>query len=115
MNWTDPLFLSSGLSGLSLLIAAIIMRRFPPKNINDLYGYRSARSRASQGAWDFSQKYSSDLMIWVGTYNLLVGSAGLFVSLDSLMAVGISVVFLILSCVYLFWKTEKELKARFSE
>ena len=115
MNWTDPLFLSSGITGVSLLIAAFISERFPAKEINDLYGYRSERSKSSQAARDFSQKYATGLMYWVALYNCLVAVPGLFISLHVGWAITLSMTVLLASCGYLFWDTERELKKRFSE
>ena len=50
---------------VSALLVPVCMlyfgRRFqkkPPRTINSGYGYRSARSMRSQGAWDFAQVYS---------------------------------------------------------
>ncbi len=115
MNLLDPLFLTSGFSGLILIVAAIIIQKFPPKEINDLYGYRSGRSKQSQEAWDFAQPYSAELLIWVGIYNILIGTLGIFYSLQLGWAMGISITFLLASCGFLFWKTERELKRRFGE
>lgn len=115
MNWLDPLFFSSGITGVSLVLIGIIVRKFPPKEINDLYGYRTKRSRASQEAWDFAQEYSNDLLIWVGAYNILIGCIGLFIATRELTGVILSLLFLGLSVWYLYWKTEGELKKRFGE
>lgn len=44
-------------------------RRFlknPPKERNGLYGYRTARSMKSQGAWDFAQRYMGELWWKIG-------------------------------------------------
>lgn len=55
-----------------LLIPACMLyfgRRFvmkPPKKINSGYGYRTARSMASQEAWDFSQAYSGRFWLRAG-------------------------------------------------
>jgi uncharacterized membrane protein len=37
-----------------LFILSIIFSKFPPKKINNLYGYRSHRSMLNQDIWDFS-------------------------------------------------------------
>lgn len=115
MNLLDPLFLSSGFSGLILIVAAIVTKIFPPKEINDLYGYRSRRSKQSQEVWDFAQAYSAEFLVWVGVYNILIGTLGVFYSLGLGWAIAISMTFLIASCGFLFWKTERELKRRFGE
>ena len=115
MNWFDPLFLTSGLSGLTLIIAALVSQKYPPMDINDFYGYRTGTSMKSQEAWNYAQTFSNNLMVWVGGYNCLVALTGLFISLHLGWALGISLSFLIASCIYMYWKTEKELKKRFGE
>ncbi|MEQ9231425.1 MAG: SdpI family protein [Cyclobacteriaceae bacterium] len=113
MNWSDPLFITSGITGASLVLIGLIVRRFPPKEMNDLYGYRTKRSKASQEAWDFAQEYSNDLLIWIGIYNILIGSIGLFISVPEFGGMVLSMIFIGISLGYLFWKTEAELKKRF--
>jgi uncharacterized membrane protein len=46
-----------------LLIIFIICKIFTPKNINDIYGYRSFNSKKNKSNWDFAQKYSTNLFI----------------------------------------------------
>ncbi len=53
------------LFGPLLLIIALFLKAYPPKKINWIYGYRTTRSRKSQEAWDASNKYANDLMLWV--------------------------------------------------
>ena len=48
---------------------------WPPKKINEIYGYRTTRSMKSQAVWDFAQKYSAKLMTAFGIV-LLAVSAG---------------------------------------
>lgn len=50
-----------------ITIVGIITKMYPPKKINPYYGYRTARSKSSQAAWDFAQKYAGHLMsAWGG-------------------------------------------------
>ncbi|WP_462250354.1 SdpI family protein [Ekhidna sp.] len=51
--------------GPLLLIISLLIKAFPPRKINWAYGYRTNRSRKSQEAWDESNKYANDLMLWV--------------------------------------------------
>ncbi|MEM6642578.1 MAG: SdpI family protein [Bacteroidota bacterium] len=53
------------LIGPLLLILSILFKIFPPKKINDLYGYRTTRSMKSQEAWEASNRLSSNLMVGV--------------------------------------------------
>ena len=115
MNWFSPWFITSAITGASLFLAVIITWRFPPKKINDLYGYRSRRSKASQEAWDFAQSHSLELMVWVAVINTALAVPALFIELDTLYGVFISLGILLFSVLYLFWDTERALKEKFGE
>ena len=59
---------------LIFLVVGIVFWAYPPKKINEFYGYRTTRSRKSQEAWDFAQKYSAKLMTVLGLVALAVTS-----------------------------------------
>jgi len=115
MNWASPLFICSGAVGLSFLVVSAIVLRWPPRKINDLYGYRTARSKRDQASWDFAQMYANRLMLWMGAWNVLLGVIGLFLPFPMLGGVIISLGFMILTLVHLFRSTERALKAKFGE
>lgn len=97
-----------------------LMQKHPPREINGLYGYRTARSSKSQEAWDFSQRYSAKLYVKWGriltAVSLLLflvlmglgaetaGIAGTFVCL-------VQIVFLILPIPFV----ERALKENFDQ
>lgn len=45
------------------LLVILITKLFPPKNINSLYGYRTANSMKNKVNWGFAQKYSTNLFL----------------------------------------------------
>ncbi len=45
------------LLGPLMLVFSFIYKQFPPKKINPIYGYRTARSMRSQDAWDCANQY----------------------------------------------------------
>ena len=51
-----------------MLIIGLIFKKFPPKEINMLYGYRTKRSIANQQVWDAANSYWIKLFL---TLNLL--------------------------------------------
>lgn len=57
---------------MNLLVPVIMLflgRRFqtkPPKTINGVYGYRTARSIKSQQTWDFAHRYCGKLWFCLG-------------------------------------------------
>ncbi len=101
-----PLFLV----GLAFSIAAFITMKFPPKKINGIYGYRTARSMKSQENWDIAQRYSSRLMLKQGLGMLAIGGLLIALPIAEEVSAVISIALLILSVIVLFVQTEKKLK-----
>jgi uncharacterized membrane protein len=67
------------INALILLVVGVVFWTYPPKKINGLYGYRTTRSRKSQEAWDFAQRYSAKLLTIFGFAALnVVAAAHLF-------------------------------------
>jgi uncharacterized membrane protein len=68
-NW----FFGPQMIGVFLLIIGGIQYRYPPKKINDLYGYRTDTSKRNQETWDEAQRYSALLMIKSSIYVIVLG------------------------------------------
>lgn len=58
---------------IELMIVPIIMvacgrlwKNHPPKSINKIYGYRTARSMKSKESWDFAHKYFGRILFRSG-------------------------------------------------
>lgn len=49
------------------------MKFFPPKEINNYYGYRSALARSSQRAWDLAQEHSMKMNFSYGFKMIAAG------------------------------------------
>ena len=60
---------------LIFTVVGVVFWMYPPKKINEFYGYRTTRSRKSQEAWDFAQRYSAKLMTIFGLAALIVAAA----------------------------------------
>jgi uncharacterized membrane protein len=52
--------------GPLMILMGLIFKLFPPKKINDFYGYRTNRSKLRQEIWDEANSYSPKLIVWVG-------------------------------------------------
>ncbi|MFD1601168.1 SdpI family protein [Flavobacterium artemisiae] len=92
------------------LIIFIISRIFPPKNINDFYGYRTSNSKKNKSNWDFAQKYSTTLIIillfiLLGFQVVLYNIDPNYPYFDFMSLIGLFVVIGIV-----FYKTERKLK-----
>jgi|688.fasta_scaffold05603_5 uncharacterized membrane protein len=94
------------------LVAGLIMKFYPPKAINSLYGYRTTASMKSQAHWDFSQKYSANLMIKLAIVFLYTSPIGLFIKEEE-MVVLLHLGLMLIIVFLLLFKTEKAIKHEF--
>lgn len=110
----NPLFLLPITTGPILIIVGYIMLKWPPKNINALYGYRTRSSMKNQERWDFAQKYSAKEMTKIGLFYMLTSVLGFIFqfseSTGTLLGLGIMIAFMFL----LFYKVEKAIKKQFT-
>jgi uncharacterized membrane protein len=97
--------------GPVLLAVSSMMKLWPPKKINSLYGYRTPRSMKSQRAWEEANSYSADLLLWAGISTLLVQVCCLVAiggHASILIPLGYYLTFIIISIVL----TERRLKLK---
>jgi uncharacterized membrane protein len=97
--------------GPVILLIALLFRNYPPKRVNNWYGYRTPRSMRSQEAWDSANAFSSRAMLIAAAatcffqlfaYFLIGGKAGLLWSAG----------FLAVSLVIVIPITERYLKKK---
>ncbi|HEX8269264.1 MAG TPA: SdpI family protein [Flavobacterium sp.] len=111
MEWTQQLLDYPLLVGSIFIVSGIVMRIFPPKQINNFYGYRTITSMRSEERWHYAQKFSSLQMIIAGCALLALSTLGLV--LQSEIKISVGVVLIVLAIIYLFITTETELKRKF--
>lgn len=105
-----PFLILDALTGIILIVVGFILLRYPPKEINSLYGYRTEKSMNSQEAWDFAQIYSAKLMIKAGGFLSAVGLLGYaFLEVSFLLEVILASIAFTLGVCALFYYTESEL------
>ncbi|MBE8727199.1 SdpI family protein [Flavobacterium hungaricum] len=92
------------------LLIFIVCRLFPPKKINDFYGYRTANSKKNQSNWDFAQKYSNNLFIILLLFMIAIQVVWHYVDPKNPNADFMSVIGLFLIIAIVYYKTEKKLK-----
>jgi uncharacterized membrane protein len=100
------------LPGAILLIVALVMKYYPPKSINAMYGYRTARSMQNQRNWDEGNRYSANLMAKLGVANIALGVLLIFILPGRLQFVAAiaTVLLLIVTVIVLLTATERHLK-----
>ena len=68
---TFSILLPFSLIGAVFLVIALLMKYFPPKYPNMFYGYRTPSSTKNQQTWNEANKYSANIMIYVGIINII--------------------------------------------
>ena len=111
----NTFFGAVALMGFVFGLAGLVMTLLPPKKINPLYGYRTSGSMRTQERWNFAQAYSSRLMMFCGVSLLAVAEILVLVPVPVKYEMWVMLSSLFVVIVVLFYKTENELKKRFSE
>lgn len=110
----NPLFLIPVSTGLIFLAAGWFMLKFPPKEINGLYGYRTKNSMKNQERWDFSQKFAAKEMMKLAVLLILSGLLG-FIELSEILSTIIGLSLMMLLVVLLIVRVEAAIKSKFGK
>ena len=94
-----------------MLLLGWLLKKFAPKKINHLYGYRTQRSMKNQATWEVANTYSSLVFFKVSLYSFFI-PVGLYFLYPQLNVL-ITVVTNTLLLLYVIYATEKQLKTRF--
>ena len=111
-QYTDQnqLYIALGYCAFMLLLGWLL-KKFPPKKINHLYGYRTQRSMKNQSTWEAANTYSTLVFFKVSLYGFFIPVALYF--LYPQLNVLITIITNTLLLLYVLYATEKHLKARF--
>jgi len=111
-QYTDQnqLYIALGYCAFMLLLGWLL-KKFPPKKINHLYGYRTQRSMKNQASWEAANAYSSLVFFKVSLYCFFIPVALYF--LYPQLNVLITIITNTLLLLYVLYATEKHLKSRF--
>ena len=101
------------LIGTIFIIVGLAMIIFPPKKINDLYGYRTQNSMKNIECWNFAQGYSARLLILLGVIFSIIAIIGLFVNLRKSISLIITMFLMLFFCGIIVFITEKKIKEKF--
>lgn len=63
--WIFMLCMAAGLPALMMIFGVIFMK-YPPEDINKLYGYRTRRSMKDLRSWVFAQRYWGKCAFYTG-------------------------------------------------
>ncbi len=91
------------------ILAAIILQKNPPTDINAAYGYRTKRSMKNKELWGAGNRYSAEVMKQNGFIMMLIGSVISILFRYPHTIIAIMVVMLLL-IIRLFIQVENKLK-----
>ena len=103
----------SVLGGVLFVLVGMLMYFHPPKEINGIYGYRTASSMQSKDRWTFAQNYSARKMMRYGTTLIILGILGSFVENTPENGTIIGLALLIACPIALIIRVENALAERF--
>ncbi len=103
----NPLVTIPFFNGLLFIIVGVVLFYFPSKKINVLYGYRTKNSMSSQELWDFSQKYSAKVMMWLGVVLMCSSFFTVYIDFGKVINVILGITLLILAVIILRIVVEK--------
>ena len=111
-QYTDQnqLYIALGYCAFMLLLGWLL-KKFPPKKINHLYGYRTQRSMKNQATWEAANTYSSLVFFKVSLYSFFIPVALYF--LYPQQNVLFTIITNTLLLLYVLYATENHLKASF--
>ena len=111
----NPLFNITVLVGVIFVATGFVMVKFPPKDINFLYGYRTSRSMKNQESWDFAQKYAAKEMMKTGFVLAASGLLSFIIDFGSSVNLLVGILLVFLAVVILLIRVEKAIKKRFGK
>jgi uncharacterized membrane protein len=110
----NPLINITLFGGLIFMVAGFLMYKFPPKDINSLYGYRTSSSMENKEKWNFAQNYSSKEMMKLGFFLSLSCFLSLITDFDNFINMWIGLGLMILIVILLWLRVEKAIKIEFN-
>ena len=105
-----PLTIIGGICGIVFIILGIWLSKFPPKEINNWFGYRTTQSRKSSKHWQVAQIYAGKLTLVIGCVYIFIGLIPLFFQLTYEIQQLIAISSIAIGVLSLILFTERKLK-----
>lgn len=109
----NPISLTLMISSITGIISGILVLKYPPKEINWSYGYRTSTSMKNKQTWDFAQRFMGDLILKSSFYVFCLSILGYLIPLDFIYLMILGIIILFAWVVYLIIRTEKAIKQNF--
>jgi uncharacterized membrane protein len=109
----NPLSLITLITGVPFVVIGLIFKFFPPKNINSLYGYRTASSMRNLETWQLANQFAAKLMIQMGGLLMAVGVLTFLLPPSPVTGLVAGIALVIISVVMQVYFTEKHINKHF--
>lgn len=107
----DIMIISNLFLSFCILLLALALKVYPPKNINPYYGYRTKRSMSSYKNWKIANNVYSNYFLVSCIITILIQCV-LFFGFDKLWALIVTSVLWVFSIFFPIYLTERYLKKR---
>ena len=101
------------LIGPLMLLISLIFYYFPPKEINDLYGHRTSRSMKNKDTWNYANKKSTIMMLWVSLLTCFIQCFTIVLAYKLDQSILIATIFLCIGLIVGSYIIEQDLKKKF--
>ena len=93
----SPFFVICLFTGVIFIISGWLFAKYPPRRINNWYGYRTPASKKNQERWDYAQKYSATLSIRMGWFMVLAAftSFAININYEYSIWIGLATIFIV--------------------
>ncbi len=99
--------------GVVFVLTGFLLKRFPAKKPNALYGYRTTTSMKSQEAWDAAQQIGGTESMRLGIYQIAIGILVGWTVATEVFPVAYLLVSALACAITLIMRTEHKLRQMF--
>mgnify|MGYP000518921017 CR=1 FL=1 len=96
-----------------LFLISIIFWKFPPKKVNNIYGYRTPKAMQNQQIWDFANSTFNEAFLKYSGFSLI--AALLLVSITKVELKWEPMILVALSILVAIIKTERSINDHFTD
>jgi uncharacterized membrane protein len=110
----NPLFIIPIITGPIFIIVGLVLLRFPPKNRNIFYGYRTISSMKSPERWEFAQIKSGKEAIRLGILLTLSSLIGFVYNPSEIISVFVGLGLMLMTIIIMLFRIEKAITRKFN-
>ncbi|WP_430742935.1 SdpI family protein [Bacillus atrophaeus] len=99
------------IGGGLMVIVGFLVKCFPPRHINSLYGYRTRLSMSEDTLWKEGNRYSANVMLISGLFVMGAGFVSdTILGPETIINIILQFIYLLTACSLTFFATQTRLK-----